>query len=119
MAQAEGLEGIFPPTPLPNLPTQQIMTELKQMLIALRKSQFSQSLQHQLFPQAPCEVFSASTRGRDASKVIEGFGGEERPRAGGGSGKSRPGCGLLMGECRKQNWDILSAGTGREAQMKV
>lgn len=71
MAQAEWLEVIFSPSPLPNLTTQQIMTELKQMSIALRKSQISQSLQHQLFLQAQCEMLSAPTRGRDVSKVIK------------------------------------------------
>lgn len=72
MAQVEGLEGISP-SPLPNLATQQTMTELKQMSIALRKSQISQSLQHQLFLQAQCEMFSAPRGGRDASEVIKGL----------------------------------------------
>lgn len=117
MAPAEGLEGIFFPSPLPNPTTQQMMTELKQMSTALRKSQSSQSLQHQLFLQAQCEMFSAPMRGRDASKVIKGL----EMRRGGELGL--PSLEEVQGdpalcvdswwrEHRKQNWNILSAGTG-------
>lgn len=119
-----GIGGVFLPLPITKPYNSADNDTAKGDVDCLRKSQISQSLQHQLFLQAQCEMFSAPTLGKGASKWIKGLEMRRGWELGLPSLEEVQGHPALCadywwGECRKQNWNILSAGTGWEAQIEI